>query len=83
MGWDDQAWMVRDLQALMDSPSRWLPTDIGCVTDFLGHWVNVICGAKKAAHDLMKYGHYMDYIWTIYGLYIRLYGIYIINYNHP
>lgn len=36
-----KAWMVRDLQALMDSPSRWLPTDIGCVTDFLGHFCDV------------------------------------------
>ncbi|CAJ1360660.1 unnamed protein product [Effrenium voratum] len=33
-----KAWMVRDLQALMQSPSTWLPTDIGCITDFLGHF---------------------------------------------
>lgn len=36
-----KAWLVRDLQALMDSPSRWIPTDIGCVTDFLGHFCDV------------------------------------------
>jgi len=36
-----KAWMVRDLQALMDSPVRWIPTDIGCVRDVLGHFCDV------------------------------------------
>ena len=31
----NEAWLMRDLQALMESPSRWWPTDIGC-KDFLG-----------------------------------------------
>ncbi|CAE8595662.1 unnamed protein product [Polarella glacialis] len=35
-----KAWMVRDLQALMESPARWVPSDIGC-QDFLGHFCDV------------------------------------------
>eukprot|EP00933_Yihiella_yeosuensis_P004573 TRINITY_DN10893_c3_g1_i1.p1 TRINITY_DN10893_c3_g1~~TRINITY_DN10893_c3_g1_i1.p1 ORF type:complete len:664 (+),score=54.61 TRINITY_DN10893_c3_g1_i1:62-2053(+) len=36
-----KAWVMRDLQALMESPVRWMPTDIGCLTDFLGHFCDV------------------------------------------
>jgi len=36
------AWRIRGLQALMASPATWRVTDIGCKTDFLGHFCQLI-----------------------------------------